>query len=409
MATKLFSDLLPECKTLMRNAGYSQRTRLTYESIWVNKLKPFMDAKGMSDYSVQLGEEFLSSIPEDLTVSFNRTRRCVTILNTVLETGQIKRYIPQAAKLDFKGEIGKLFQELLEYKISKRASRNTINVYERILVRLQSFLHINGIDKVSDIQEKHLLDFVNSSQINPSHRVLVVRGLCKYLVETGMVSPHYGMLVKGYRFPIREKLPSVFSEDEIKAIGNAINRKQLGGKRMYAAFLLASRLGLRRSDIVNLKFENIDWDNNRISIIQQKTRRKVDLPLVPEIGNALIDYLKNERVTGKSNYVFLTLKPPYQKISVDVLYRDLQKAIGKSKINVDKRRHGMHTMRHSLASQLLANDMSLPVISSILGHSSSSSTSNYLKVDIDGLKKMLLEVPLVPESFYTQNGGHFYE
>ena len=69
---------------------------------------------------------------------------------------------------------------------------------------------------------------------------------------------------------------------------------------MYAIFMLASRLGLRSSDIRNIKFEDIDWDKNCITLIQQKTKRKIELPLIADVGNAIVDYLKNERETEKN-------------------------------------------------------------------------------------------------------------
>lgn len=224
------------------------------------------------------------------------------------------------------------------------------------------------------------------------------------------------MLVKGFKFPMREKLPSVYSTEKITAIGNAINRKELGGKRLYAAFLLGAILGLRRSDIINLTFSNIDWEHNTISLFQEKTKRRVELPLTKEVGSALIDYLKNERKNDCSNkHVFLTLKPPYQKMSVNTLYVGIQTAIWTSGINVKRRHHGMHAMhamhamRHSLATRLLKDGQPLPMIANVLGHSSSNSTKSYLRVDMAGLKKCLLLIPLVPLTFYEQKGGIFYE
>ena len=106
---------------------------------------------------------------------------------------------------------------------------------------------------------------------------------------------HFDTLIKGFRFPEREKLPSVYTEEEISQIGKSINRNEFGAKRLYAIFMLASRLGLRSSDIRNIKFEDIDWDKNCITLIQQKTKRKIELPLIADVSNAIVDYLKNER------------------------------------------------------------------------------------------------------------------
>ena len=291
-----------------------------------------------------------------------------------------------------------------------RVSPNTLYVYTRVLGRLLTFLHLKSIDTLEDVSDKLLLEFVDSSQINPGHRFQVVKGLCKFLVGQGYKPPYFGMLVKGFKFPMREKLPSVYSTEEITAIGSAINRKELGGKRLYAAFLLGAILGLRRSDIINLTFSNIDWEHNTVSLFQEKTKKRVELPLTKEVGSAIIDYLKNERKNDCADkHVFLTLKPPFQKMSVNTLYVGIQTAIWASGVNVERRHHGIHAMRHSLATRLLKDGQPLPMIANVLGHSSSNSTKSYLRVDMDGLKKCLLPIPPVPLTFYEQKGGIFYE
>lgn len=319
MVTKLFSDLLHECMTVMRDVGYSEKTIETYRSIWDEKVKPFMQAEGQEYYSAQVGEAFLSSLPTDVMQTYNHLRRCITIFDTVLETGNIKRYIPQKQSFDMNGEIGSIILEFLSYKREHRVADRTIYVYERMLGRFLTFLRIRGIETLTALREQHLLDFVASTQINKSQRIFVFRGLCYYLVERKLVPQYFGTLIKGFRFPQKEKLPSVYTEEEVALIGNAINKKEFGGKRLYAVFMLASRLALRTSDIINLKFKNIDWDKNCITLIQQKTERKIELPLTAEVGNAIVDYLKNERETGRSNTVFITLKPPFEPISRDTI------------------------------------------------------------------------------------------
>lgn len=410
MKTKSLTNLIDECVALMRDVGYSEPTILRFKQIWNSKLKAFMSAQGIEYYTSSTGEAFLTTLPEEKVLMSSHLRRCITILDSVLKFGRICRYVPKKQEFDFSGEIGSVFQQLIEHKRTVRVAKGTLYTYTRVLGRLLTFLRLKSINLLEDLSDKLLLEFVDSSQINPSHRFQVVKGLCNFLVEQGYKPPYFGTLVKGFRFPMRDKLPSVYSIDEIAAIGNAINRNELGGKRLYATFLLAAILGLRRSDIANLQFSNIDWEHNTISLVQEKTKKRVNLPLVKEVGNALIDYLRNERKNDcTNNYVFLTMKPPYQKISVDTLYLGFQTAIWASGVNVERRHHGMHTMRHSLATHLLKDEQSLPMIAEVLGHSSSNSTKSYLRVDLDGLKKCLLPIPPVPLTFYEQKGGIFYE
>lgn len=404
------TTLIEECKTLMLEVGYSEKSILTYCQIWNSKLIPFLLSIGVKDYTVPIGNAFLDTLPKEKVFGTSRLRRSITILNTVLTTGKIERHVPKKIVPDFSGEIGSVFNRLIEKERSLRVSERTIYIYTRMLDRLMTFLRLNSITKIDDLNDQNLLDFVNSNQINQSQRFQVVKVLCRFLVEESNKPAYFGTLVKGYKFPIKEKLPSVYSDEERMAIGKAINRKELGGKRLYAAFLLGSLLGLRISDIINLRFSNIDWERNVITLSQYKTSKRVELPLLEEVGLALIDYIKNERNNEISDdHVFLTLKPPYQGVSRDTISCGLQRAICDSGVEVGRRHHGMHAMRHSLATKLLKNDETLPMIAEVLGHSSTNSTKPYLRVDIEGLKRCLLPIPPVPKSFYEQKGGIFYE
>jgi site-specific recombinase XerD len=80
-----------------------------------------------------------------------------------------------------------------------------------------------------------------------------------------------------------------------------------------------------------------------------------------------------------------------------------------SKVDISQRKFGPHSMRHSLASQLLNNGVSLPVISETLGHAKTQTTMEYLRIDMKNLAKCTLEVPIVNQEFYEQKGGAFYE
>ncbi|GAH80533.1 unnamed protein product, partial [marine sediment metagenome] len=90
----------------------------------------------------------------------------------------------------------------------------------------------------------------------------------------------------------------------------SVERSSSVGKRDYTIILLAARLGLRSSDIANLKFENILWEQKNIRLVQYKTDKEIELPLLPEVGNAIIDYLKYSRQQSEEPFVFLTVRSP---------------------------------------------------------------------------------------------------
>ncbi len=201
-------------------------------------------------------------------------------------------------------------------------------------------------------------------------------------------------------FPLIRKQPgnkilSYYTQDEIDRMVAAIDVESPGGRRDMLIVSLAAVLGLRAGDIINLKFENIDWNNNAINIVQGKTGRQLTLPLVDAVKFPLIDYLKNGRHESRDNdYILVTTYAPYTKYSCTAsLCKVITKCMGKAGINIDGRHHGPHALRHSLATNLMRNNAPLSAISNVLGHASTRTTELYLTVDERNLRQLSLEVP----------------
>ena len=150
---------------------------------------------------------------------------------------------------------------------------------------------------------------------------------------------------------------------------------------------------MRTSDIVNLKFENIDFENNVINIIQHKTNKPLSLPLIDEVKYPLLDYIKNYRENSNSNYILLSVIPPFNKLKGGSLKNDVTRYLKAANIIIGNRKHGPHVLRHSLSNSLLREDVPLEVISEILGHRNISATQKYISIDVKKLKILSLEVP----------------
>ena len=186
----------------------------------------------------------------------------------------------------------------------------------------------------------------------------------------------------------RKHIPSTWTREDIDKILACIDLASPVGKRDYAIILLVARLGIRVSDVIRLEFDNIKWEKNCIQISQYKTNEPLVLPLFEDVGQAIIDYVKNGRPTSDLKLVFITHKPPFQKFSDNNhLYGMFNKYLYKAGIEVTpEKNHGMHTLRHSLANELLRKEIPLPVISEILGHKSLETTMQYLRTDTEQLR-----------------------
>lgn len=207
--------------------------------------------------------------------------------------------------------------------------------------------------------------------------------------DLAYVVPH-----DGYR--TQSKIPSTYSKGEVEKLLNSIDRGNPKGKRDYAIIIIAAKLGIRAQDICDLSFQNLKWKTNTIEFFQKKTKEPVVLPLLEEVGIAIIDYLKHARPKyDLIDNIFLRVTPPIGKLEAPTLHSVVALHLQNAGIRIDNgKKHGPHALRHSLASVLLEENTPLPIISSILGHTNTASTSDYLKIDVNQLKTCAIDLPM---------------
>lgn len=288
-----------------------------------------------------------------------------------------------------------------------KLTRATINDYKNSLKLFNNYLKENNIEIVSPNTIYGFFKSVGSNKKTNSNSQLYkykvhLRRFLRYLLSLNMIDKTIVECIPDIKYIRNKKLPSIFTNDEVKRIVDSIDRNSTIGKRAYAMVMLAIKYGLRSSDVVNLKFKDIDWENKIIRIVQKKTKRTVELPLLPEVGNAILDYLKNARRKSNLPFVFLNIKGPITSITSAAFYKILNNYINVSSIeNLDKRHHGPHSLRHTLASQMLKNGDELTTISATFGHSSTQVTTVYLSIDYLNLKECCIPMPKLHSFHYT--------
>lgn len=195
----------------------------------------------------------------------------------------------------------------------------------------------------------------------------------------------------------KTNIRTYYTKDEIIKLLNVIDIRTKQGKKDYLIISLICYLGLRISDVVNLKLSNIDFNSNTISIIQYKTDNHLTLPLIDKVKYPLLDYLKNVRPNNTDLcYVFITFDKSYRHhIELKTHGYIVKNYLIEAGIDINGRKHGFHSLRHSFSSLLLKEEVSLYSISNILGHEDIKTTMFYLDIDISKLKELALEVPYV--------------
>lgn len=368
-----------------------------------------MEEKSIKNYNSNVGEVFLQAISEKRASNWNTFRRSVFLLTDFLFCGKVRNRIVHRVNHELPGEIGEVAKKFITLQASMRRSEGTLYAHQCILSYFIKHLTVRTVFHIVDIKEADVLSFISSIENNKEKSLYTVRMFCRYLYEQGLLEKNIEYVIGRNRYPQREKLPSVYDATEVKQIESSVNQANSAGKRDYAMLLLATRLGLRASDIAGLKFENLDWDKSIIRLTQSKTGRDIELPLLTDVGEALINYLKYGRRVSKSQNIFLSALAPYRTIDWSVVSASIRRIINSSKVDIRNRKTGPHAMRHTLASQLLSNGVALPVISETLGHANTQTTMGYLRIDINGLMSCTLDVPMVSSDFYMQEGGIFYE
>lgn len=412
---KSFEELTSDAAGFLINKlRRSVETAKHYHCLW-RKVKRYMDAKTIKQFNAAVGKQYLidqfgnkdygqlSKFEKDLI-------KAVNVLSEFCSSGSIQ---PVKEQPVFDGPVGQSMARYIAHRFSLRLSKHTIEEGEQHLYRFLCYLNEVKITSINEINQLHILKFIKT--IDPrfstlTHRMLEsLRGFLKYSYQQKLLDCDLAALVPKDNYKKQPRLPSVYSPQEVEKIIASIDRGNATGKRNYAIIMVAARLGLRASDIANLKFDNLHWEKSTIAINQYKTGKHLELPILPEVGNAIIDYLKYGRPQSEERFIFLIAQSPYRPINRGAITGIVHSFFVKSGINIAHRKHGPHALRHSLAGILLEKQTILPIISEVLGHRDTASTSYYLRIDMQSMRKCPLEVPPVAASFYQQKGGYFYE
>lgn len=266
---------------------------------------------------------------------------------------------------------------------------SSVQLYQKLSLRFLKGLEDAGVTEAADIGPHEVSRACLALKSN--YYLSAIHTFLRFLAEEGYTQRDYSYVVPLFKRP--QPMPPVYSEAEIQRIEAAVDRQGPHGKRDYAALLLATRLGIRGGDIAALTFNELDFKRETICLTQQKTAAPLALPMLPEIKVALLDYLEHERTSSDSKYVFLSLKPPFSHISVQLLGKLTSAAIRSAGIVPGGRKCGPHAFRASLASSMVNDDVPYEVVRNTLGHTDVNAIKSYAKLDVERLRVYALAVP----------------
>ena len=220
-----------------------------------------------------------------------------------------------------------------------------------------------------------------------------LRIFLRHLHGSGRI-PDVGSALIGPRVYAFEGIPSALRAEEIDKVLRCTRQDRRPiGLRDYAMLLLLSTYGLRAGEITALRLQDIDWTHDRLRVRHFKTGAYSELPLLRVPGEAILQYLRRGRPKTRCREIFVHAKAPYRAFrNSSTLYTALQKRLKAAGVTPQGKK-GPHAFRHARAASLLKRDTPLKVIADVLGHRSLRSTMTYLKLDLEALRDVALELP----------------
>jgi integrase/recombinase XerD len=279
---------------------------------------------------------------------------------------------------------------------ARALSRQTIISYRSVVRSFLNFRFSDGKVSLAQLRAGEVIDFVQKKVARPNMRrakvvTTALRSFLSYARYCGAITSDLAAAVPIVANWSLSSIPRAIGRAEVNRLLASIDRDTPVGCRDYAMILALARLGLRSSAVISLELDDIDWGAGQIHV-RGKNGQRNDLPLPPDVGDAIANYLRKSRPRNASRRVFLRDRAPIrgfegQSALGSIVRRSLKRA------GIESPTKGTHQFRHGLASEMLHGGASLHEIGEVLGHRHVQTTAIYAKVDLNALRTLALPWP----------------
>ena len=393
-------ELIEKVIQQLEDAGFDTGTIRNYK-LFYKRLIKLAASLNKTHFDDELADLFIKDNAYVKDGGYNHTRflyhsRCIRFIESLLSSGEVDWSIyhslpaRELSSDDFVSHLH-IYDDSLK---NDGLKTNTINGYHRFVLYFLSYLEDKGYHQFSEIKKGDVSLFivlVCQEHYAPTSLGAHLPGLKRFLELFPETKPFTIEIPERVRR--KQDITPSYTDDELERIEDFLLENKLSA-RDRAIALIAFKTGLRAVDICGLQLDSIDWKHDTISINQEKTGKPLVLPLFPSLGNALMEYLLDERPQSESTYVFLSKVAPFHPlVDHSSIYNVLRKVLVEADVAPQGRISGTRMSRHSYASQLLRRGIPLTVISEALGHSNPNSTMRYISTDDKVLSKLTLPLP----------------
>lgn len=261
------------------------------------------------------------------------------------------------------------------------------------LTRLAKSLEQAGLQRLETIAPSHiqrfLIDLRGQAVATRLTYATTFRGFLGWAFAIGLVAVDLRPAVTAPRRFKQRGIRDVLKEDDVVRILSSADLSSAAGRRDHAVLILAARYGLRPCDIRQLQLEDLHWRDGVLSIRQVKTGRLLTLPLLPDVTDALIAYLREGRPATDSRHVFVRHRAPFEPfVAANNLAAIMRRALQRAGLDQRPGRRGLYLFRHTLANRMLTAGCSMKSIGDVLGHASTETTMEYASIDLAALRRV---------------------
>jgi integrase/recombinase XerD len=216
-----------------------------------------------------------------------------------------------------------------------------------------------------------------AQRLRPFFLFAEARGLCRAGLAAGIMAP---------RFMADETVPKGLKREDVLRLLASVQGDRPVDKRDRAILMLFVTYGLRAGEVVGLRLDDLDWESEIIRVRCPKPGRTHVWPLSPDVGNAILRYMREGRPAGRGRSLFFTSHAPIRPVGRKTLSKIVRDRL--ASIGIISGRRGTHALRHAAAQHLLDQGVSMKVIGDFLGHRDPSSTAIYAKVNLAALREV---------------------
>ena len=311
-------------------------------------------------------------------------------MTSIMKTGDyIWSYEPSIHTVKLASPLKKILDDYEKNYLAKRYRATTIRGLKPVIKHFLVYVDRLGFDDLMNLRAADISGYISvlaDSYTRIGDCFSLLRTFGSYLTENSLCNLDLETLFM-IKVPCRKKIYTGFDTDDVTSILSSPDRSTALGIRDYAIMMLATYTGLRGVDVLTLKFSDIDWNTREIHLIQSKTSIELILPVPVSVLNAVAEYILNARPENQStDIIFLRNRSPHDPLRTWSAHSIVKRNASKAGIVWSaSERKGFHSMRRTLATDMLASDIPIDTIKEVLGQSSIDATKPYLSIEISGL------------------------